>query len=508
MGREGGDMAGEFRERAQHSAFAPRWESVPTLDLGGRAERRSARPETRHGRPRIPPRPAFVLARTYGGAGNLLQNTGSSASREGSATRRKGPMHTSANSERGNSASNPSSPGGGAAGSGGAAGQPHADDAVGVVVIGRNEGERLKRCLRSLLAQGAGPIVYVDSGSSDGSVEFARSLGVDVVNLDTSIPFTMARGRNAGFAELQRKYPTLRWVQFVDGDCEVRAGWIARARDTLVARPDVAAVCGRRRERHPEASIYNRLADMEWNAPLGEVEECGGDVMFRTPVFIEVGGFNPRMIAGEEPELCVRVREAGHKVLRIDAEMTLHDAAMLRFSQWWTRAVRGGHSYAEGMAMHGMGETRHNVRRTLSSLAYGVVLPGLYCGALLYAVTGIGFGPAVLVSVLVPAAFTRAAWGAYRERRRHGDPRRHALLYAGFCMLGKLPESIGIFTYWSNRLRGRYSGLMEYKATTPSAAAAPGGGPTSAEPREQREPRSAHGAGLNGSALTNGGARA
>ena len=103
-------------------------------------------------------------------------------------------------------------------------------DAVGVVVIGRNEGERLQRCLMSLLAQGAGPIVYVDSGSSDGSVAFARSVGVIVVNLDTSVPFTMARGRNAGFAELQRKYPSLRWVQFVDGDCEVRPDWIARAR--------------------------------------------------------------------------------------------------------------------------------------------------------------------------------------------------------------------------------------------------------------------------------------
>ena len=120
-------------------------------------------------------------------------------------------------------------------------------DSVGVVVIGRNEGERLKRCLRSLLAQGAGPIVYVDSGSTDDSVAFSGSLGVRVVNLDTSIPFTMARGRNAGFEELQRLFPTLRWVQFVDGDCEVRPDWIARARAAFVDRPELAAVCGRRR---------------------------------------------------------------------------------------------------------------------------------------------------------------------------------------------------------------------------------------------------------------------
>jgi len=361
----------------------------------------------------------------------------------------------------------------------------HADltaDSVGVVVIGRNEGERLKRCLRSLLDQGAGPIVYVDSGSSDDSVAFSRSQGVFVVNLDTSIPFTMARGRNAGFSELQRLFPTLRWVQFVDGDCEVRADWIARARGAFVDRPDVAAVCGRRRERHPEASIYNRLADMEWNAPLGEVEECGGDVLFRSPVFHELGGFNPRMIAGEEPELCVRVRGAGYKVLRIDSEMTLHDAAITRFSQWWTRAVRGGHSYAEGMALHGSGASRHNVRRTLSALGYGLGLPALWCGTLVFAALGIGFGPLVSAGVIVgvPALYLRAAFGAYRERRRSRDPRRFAALYAGFCMLGKVPETIGILTYWSNRLRGRYSGLMEYK---PAPAQASGrDGATAAPP--------------------------
>jgi GT2 family glycosyltransferase len=376
-------------------------------------------------------------------------------------------------------------------GSGRAPEPPLSEDAVGVVVIGRNEGKRLERCLRSLILQGAGPIVYVDSGSSDGSVAFSLSLGVHVVNLDTSIPFTMARGRNAGFAELARLYPTLRWVQFVDGDCEVQPGWIAKAREALQSHPEVAAVCGRRRERHPEASIYNRLADMEWNGPVGEIDECGGDVLFRSPVFLEVGGFNPRMIAGEEPELCVRVREAGYKILRVDAEMTLHDAAMTRFAQWWTRATRGGHSFAEGMALHGRGEARHNVRHTLSSLAYGVVLPGAWCagvcGAVLsmvaaplvsFAPLGIGLGPVSwFVVCLVPAAYARAFWGAYRERRRRGDPARHALLYAAFCMLGKFPESLGVFTYWKNRLRGRYSGLMEYKT-----ADAPRPQPSEAQP--------------------------
>lgn len=364
-----------------------------------------------------------------------------------------------------------------------------AADAVGVVVIGRNEGERLRRCVRSLLDQGAGPIVYVDSGSTDGSVDFVQAEGLDVVRLDTSVPFTMARGRNAGFQELRSRYPSLRWVQFVDGDCEVQPDWIAAARAALAARPEVAAVCGRRRERFPEASIYNRLADIEWDGPIGEVEECGGDALFRTPVFAEAGGFNPRMIAGEEPELCVRLRNAGYQIVRLPIEMTLHDASMLHFSQWWKRAIRSGHSFAEGMAMHGSGPTRHNVRRTLSALAYGCVLPGLFVQGAVLGACGIGWGPLhACVLVAVPVAFARAWLGAYRGRRGRGDPRSHAALYASFCMLGKFPEAIGIATYWSNRLRGRYSGLMEYKQDTGAGATPDGEGSSRAATRGRVDP--------------------
>jgi glycosyltransferase involved in cell wall biosynthesis len=127
---------------------------------------------------------------------------------------------------------------------------------IGVVVIGRNEGERLRRCLESVRS---GAVVYVDSGSSDGSVALARSLGVEVVGLDLSSPFTAARARNAGFERLLQFDPSAEFVQFVDGDCEVAAGWLERARKEFEARSDAAVVCGRLRERFPDATVYNRL---------------------------------------------------------------------------------------------------------------------------------------------------------------------------------------------------------------------------------------------------------
>ncbi len=147
----------------------------------------------------------------------------------------------------------------------------------GAVVIGRNEGERLKRCLQALSS--AEHVVYVDSGSTDGSVDWAKIHGVDVVALDMAVPFTAARARNAGFARLRKRAPDLRYVQFVDGDCELLASWPVRAIAFLDQDRSVAAVCGRTREREPDRSIYNWLCEQEWDHPPGEVREFGGIVM-------------------------------------------------------------------------------------------------------------------------------------------------------------------------------------------------------------------------------------
>jgi GT2 family glycosyltransferase len=326
---------------------------------------------------------------------------------------------------------------------------------VGAVAIGRNEGVRLVRCLESL--QGFDRVVYVDSGSTDGSRERARSLGAEVVELDLAIPFTAARARNAGFAALARE-PGLELVQFVDGDCELVPGWLEPARDHLRAHPEVAVVCGRRRERAPEATPYNLLTELEWDTPVGEVEACGGDALVRAASFAEVGGYDPALIAGEEPELCLRLRRRGGRIVRLDREMTLHDAALERFGQWWRRQVRAGHAYAESAWLHGRGPERFRVRPLLSILFWGAALPGL---ALL---VGLRWPPALL---LLLAAYGALAARVYTDqRRRRARAHRAAALYAGAVVLGKLAGAEGCARFAWNRLLRRRSGLIEYKGPT------------------------------------------
>ncbi len=330
---------------------------------------------------------------------------------------------------------------------------------IGVVVIGRNEGARLHRCLRCLTGQ-VRSIVYVDSGSTDGSQVVAQSLGVEVLALDPSRVFTAARARNAGFARLLAHVPELAYVQFIDGDCEMAPGWLERAALALDEHSEVAIVCGRRRERYPNASRYNLLCDMEWNTPIGEAGACGGDALIRRDAFERVGGFNATMIAGEEPELCVRIRKHGWKILRINAEMTIHDAAMTELSQWWRRAKRAGHAYAEGAFLHGAGPWRHNVSQLRSIVVWGLAIPILAVfGSLLATTTtaasaSIGSGFAMYGILLVRV---------YRHRRACGDTHRPALVYAAYTVLGKLPMLAGAFSFWTALACGKHNTLIEYK---------------------------------------------
>jgi GT2 family glycosyltransferase len=329
---------------------------------------------------------------------------------------------------------------------------------VGVVAIGRNEGDRLVQCIKSLIAlmPPGTPIVYVDSGSTDGSVAFAESQGVHVVNLDLSVPFTMARGRNAGFHHLTEHFPDLRYVQFVDGDCELLEGWLAQAIATLDSNDAIAVVCGRRRERFPDRSIYNRLADMEWNTPIGETDACGGDALMRVSAIQEVDGYNETLIAGEEPEMCVRLRQNGWKIYRINADMTIHDAAMVEFRQWWRRMIRGGWAMAAWSDLHGAPPERFMVRENRKHWGWVLELPMFAIG---FAVLTKG------LSLLALLGYVLLLLKIYQYRCRQGDSTSDAAWYASFCVLSKVPETLGRLNYWSTKLRGQRATLIEYKSS-------------------------------------------
>jgi cellulose synthase/poly-beta-1,6-N-acetylglucosamine synthase-like glycosyltransferase len=322
---------------------------------------------------------------------------------------------------------------------------------MGVVVIGRNEGERLRGCLESI--QGLGQaIVYVDSGSDDGSVALGRALASAVVELDLRIPFTAGRARNQGYRKLLELLPGAEYVFFVDGDCEVVDGWLQKAVAFLRDRREMAVVWGLRRERHPDRSVYNLLCDIEWeDYPLGETKYCGGDALIRVDALRQVDGYRPELICGEEPEMCVRLRQHGWRIWHLNEPMTIHDAAMYRFGQWWRRSLRGGYGFAQAAALHGAPPERHGVLESRRAWIWGFGIP------LLTLILGLFLSSRAFLLLLVyPVQIVRLA--AHGER-----PVWKRMCRAVALVVGKFPEVMGQIKYLLDRGRRVQSGLIEYK---------------------------------------------
>ena len=316
---------------------------------------------------------------------------------------------------------------------------------IAAVVIGRNEARKLPRSLSSVRGS-AWPIVFVDSGSADASVDVARAMGADVVCLDDAEPFTVARARNAGFARVTQLDPGLQYVQFVDADSEITESWIALATQALAAQPDLAAVFGRLREREPHRSIYARLYQAEFDVQFGQRDVCGGMAMMRVDAVAQAGGFNTAMLGFEDFELSFRLRRAGWLVTRLDADMAVHEAAMNRASQWWRRQIRSGYARAQEATLHGQSPHRYGVRECRSIWFWGLLLPGAAI-----ALTIVAGGPGALVLLGYPALVLRIMHRARQRGVRGVD----AAVYAIGCVAGKFPQVGGLIRFHLEQVRRR-----------------------------------------------------
>lgn len=326
---------------------------------------------------------------------------------------------------------------------------------MAAVVIGRNEGKRLEASLHS--AQSAElPLLYVDSDSSDGSPTLAKDLGVDVLEVDAARALSAARSRNEGLREALRRWPNLRYVLFLDADCVLDAQFPSAAAELFDEQANVAIVTGHLSERSPEASVYNRLCAIEWRSPAGPIENLaalGGIMAARVSAIEQVGGFNEQVIAGEDSELGVRLKLAGHSIVKIDCPMAVHDAELLQFGQWWRRSVRGGHALAQRYSLNGRSPLQDCRREFFSTLFWGLVLPLIVIVFLL---------PTRGLSLLLLASYAVLGWRIYRHYSRGGLGHPDARLAARFTIYAKFANLLGVFRFFLNRLRGSFR-IIEYK---------------------------------------------
>lgn len=326
---------------------------------------------------------------------------------------------------------------------------------VGIVVIGRNEGKRLLLSLQSMQESNC-PLVYVDSGSSDDSINIATPLADIVHRLDPSRPFSAARARNEGFKKLTNLFPTIKFVQFVDGDCILSNEWLDSAVAAMIQDDNRAAVVGHLHESNPHLSVYNRLCELEWKSPPGNLTNfgaLGGISMMRVDVFKALNGFKENVIAGEDSELGVRLSLAGYHVTKINHDMAIHDANMTSFGQWWQRSVRAGHAIGQRAAINGDTIVKDCVQERKSTLFWGVFLPIL---ALILLVPTRGF------SLIIALAYILLGIKVFLYRRSQGESASDATVYARFIVLSKFANGLGLIKFFVNRLKKRYE-IIEYK---------------------------------------------
>jgi GT2 family glycosyltransferase len=328
-------------------------------------------------------------------------------------------------------------------------------DRFGTVLIGRNEAPRLPHTLQALRAQSA-RIVYVDSGSTDGSAEIAEHAGVSVVRL-TEGPFSAARGRQAGLERLVAENTKMEHVQFLDGDCAMSDGWLTAASQFLDDNPTVAAVTGTLREEREASSLLLRVVGLDWELPSGDTDVVGGNSMMRVSALTAAGGWRADLVAGEELDLSTRLRAAGFRLHRLERDMCRHDIGITRWSEFWRRSVRTGHSYAELALLHGTAGPARWRSRTIGNVFYGLVLPAAFLiGLVVYWPLAVGV---FAVQCLLVARLL-----VWQLRRR--APVSVAFAYALATAVCKLAAAMGVLKLVASRLRGRRPTLIEYKVAT------------------------------------------
>ncbi|MCG8527287.1 MAG: SLBB domain-containing protein [Opitutales bacterium] len=321
---------------------------------------------------------------------------------------------------------------------------------IDVVIIGLNSEKTLESCIRSVrqasIHMKQVNVYYADGGSTDRSIQIASDLNVEIVKVLRETP-TPGSGRNAGWRQGRAPY-----VQFLDADTEMHPEWLENA-VAVLQQEGIAAVSGDREEKHPEESVYNWIASLEWNPEEGIVEAFGGDVMIRREVLKTTGGYDEDLVGGEDPEFSQRIRKEGWNIVKIDTPMTVHDMAMHKTQQYLKRAYRTGYGYAAVTHRHGL----------LSNSFWGYEMKRIVCRG------GIGLS-ALLASIALGFCDAKCAIIAFslgallilfprifsvsKFQRTLGIGRKDAGVYAWHCSFVIIPEFLGTLRYYFGQLFG------------------------------------------------------
>lgn len=179
------------------------------------------------------------------------------------------------------------------------------DDPVplSVVVVAKNEEDRIGACLESVFAAAervvpAFEVVLVDSASTDRTVEIAREYPVTVLRIPEEHTVAGGAGRFVGESVVDGEM-----VLHVDGDMILTETWLPRAVEYLREHEDVVGVEG-----------HLNSSDRE---TVETVEMIGGVMLFDGSALRSIGGFDPFLLSNEDVDVGYRLSAAGYRLVRL-----------------------------------------------------------------------------------------------------------------------------------------------------------------------------------------------
>lgn len=196
---------------------------------------------------------------------------------------------------------------------------------LSIVLIAKNLEWNIARLIESVQANATAlepyEIIYVDSASTDRTVEIACQYPVGVYRLPPENQLTPAAGRFTGFKKAKGKL-----LLFLDGDQQLWPGWLEKGLRILDANPDVAGVTGvevfLKPDQKPED--YTGPGPETFDDRYFQVRQTSGPALFRRTVLEELGPYHPFLYSEEEPEMCLRFRSHGYRLLRTYHPIVFH----------------------------------------------------------------------------------------------------------------------------------------------------------------------------------------
>jgi len=317
---------------------------------------------------------------------------------------------------------------------------------VSIIIIGKNEESNLGNCFRSVLEMDYPAdrfeVIYVDTGSTDRSLEIARKSNVRAVEEHAQFP-SPGLARNRGIQEAQYDI-----IHFIDGDMTIDSGYLRKA-VSFLDTDRIACVIGNVSERRSDRSFLARVLNYPWSIRRsGFVEAPGAGGTFLKGVLQMINGYNPLILKGQETELGYRIRQKGYRIYKIEHTMGVHHYGINNLCDLAKRSYLMGISYGMILTMPREQSYADLFWRARNMLAQGIIFLVL---VLILVITGKPLFLLFLPVVTVLYVLLRYWKDVFRRKDWYG--------YAYYMLmhLNKPVVFFGIISFFLRRFAGVFS---------------------------------------------------